>query len=228
LPIGMNSKSIPLVPEKEAIIYRNFIQGAGPRAIGVGFPEKAHYAFDANELRLAMIWQGAFMDARRHWTERGMGFEPPMGDNILHLHRGASFAVLSKPDEAWPIKTPKELGYKFRGYRLSDDQRPTLLYSFNDIKIADFPNAIEMQQEPAIRRTLTLTTDNPIDKLYYRAAVADKIEADKDGWFRIDDWRTRIESEAAPVIRRSGDKMELLVPVRFKGNGAKIVQEYVW
>jgi hypothetical protein len=64
--------------------------------------------------------------------------------------------------------------------------------------------------------------------LYYRAAVADKIEADKDGWYRINDWRMRIEADAPPVIRRSGDKMELLVPVRFKGNSAKIVQEYVW
>jgi mono/diheme cytochrome c family protein len=228
LPAGMNSKSIPLVPTEEAIIYRNFIQGAGPRAIGVGFPEKAHYAFDANELRLAMIWQGAFMDARRHWTDRGVGFEPPMGDNILHLPGGAGFCVLSKADEAWPTKAPKELGYKFRGYRLSDDQRPTLLYSFNDIKIEDFPNAIETKADPAIRRTLTLTTENPIDKLYYRAAVADKIEADKDGWFRINDWRMRIESDQAPAIRRAGEKMELLVPVRFKGNSAKIVQEYVW
>ena len=38
----------------------------------------------------------------------------------------------------------------------------------------------------------------------------------------------RIESDATPVIRRSANKSELLVPVRFKGNRAKIVQEYVW
>jgi hypothetical protein len=229
LPLNLNKSSIPLVPKDEAIIYRNFIQGAGPRAIGVGLPEKAHYAFDANEMRLAMIWQGAFMDARRHWTDRGVGFEPPMGDNILHLPVGPTFAVLSKDDEAWPSKSPpKQLGYHFRGYRLSDDQRPTLQYSFNDIKIEDFPNAIDTNAGPFIRRTLTLTADNPPDKLYYRAIVADKIEAEKDGWFRVNDWRMRIEAEAAPVIRRTDGKMELLVPVRFKGKSAKIVQEYVW
>ena len=55
----MNKTSIPLMPTSEAIIYRNFIQGAGSRAIGVGFPEHANLAFDANEIRLAMIWQGA-------------------------------------------------------------------------------------------------------------------------------------------------------------------------
>jgi len=79
-----------------------------------------------------------------------------------------------------------------------------------------------------IRRSFTLTTDNPIDKLYYRAAVADKIEAVGDGWYRINEWKMRIEAEAAPIIRQAGNKKELLVPIRFKGNSAKLVQEYVW
>jgi cytochrome c553 len=228
LPPGMNKMSIPLVPVGEAIIYRNFIQGAGSRAIGVGFPEHASLAFDANEIRLAMIWQGAFMDARRHWTDRGVGFEPPLGENVLSLPTGAPFFILGQADEAWPTKTAKELGYKFKGYRLTDDQRPTFLYSFNDIKIEDTPNAIETKGNPAIRRTLAIFTENPIDKLYYRAAVADKIVAEKDGWYRINEWRMRIESAPPPVIRQAGKKMELLVPVQFKGNNAKIVQEYVW
>jgi len=228
MPFGINKASIPLIPQAEAIIYRNFIQGAGARAIGVGFPERAHLAFDANDIRLAMIWQGAFIDAKRHWTDRGVGYEPPSGDNVWNLPTGASFYVLGKADEAWPTKSPKELGYKFRGYTLTEEQRPTFLYSFNEIKIDDTPNAIETKSSPTLRRSFTITTDNPIDKLYYRAAVADKIEADKDGWYRVNDYRVRIESAATPVIRQAGAKMELLVPVQFKGNSAKIVQEYVW
>jgi mono/diheme cytochrome c family protein len=234
LPVGMNKQSIPLIPVGEAIIYRNFLDSPGPgaqklsRGIAVGFPERAHLAFDANEMRLAMIWQGLFIDARRHWTDRGSGFEGPMGDNIINLPAGVSFFVLAKPDEAWPAKSAKELSYKFLGYRLTDDQRPTFLYSFHDIKIEDTPNAVETKANPMIRRTFTLTTDNPIDKLYYRAAVADKIEAAGDGWYRINDWKMRIESAPPPEIRQAGKKMELLVPIRFKGNSAKLVQEYVW
>jgi mono/diheme cytochrome c family protein len=227
-PTGMNKASIPLIPVNEAIIYRNFIQGAGTRGIGVGYPEHAHLAFDANDMRLAMIWQGSFMDARRHWTGRGEGFEPPMGENILHLPQGVSFYILAKDDEAWPAGKAKDLSYKFQGYRLGEDQRPTFQYTFHDIKIDDFPNAIEVKGSPTIRRTLTLTTESPIDRLFYRAAVADKITAEKDGWYQIGAWRMRIETDAPSVIRRSGTNMELLVPVRFKGNGAKIVQEYVW
>src|SRR5262249_37635199 len=60
-PAGLGNRSIPLVPETTAIIYRNFIEGAGPRGIAVGYPEKVHLAFDANDVRLAMLWQGAFI-----------------------------------------------------------------------------------------------------------------------------------------------------------------------
>ena len=85
-PAGMGKQSIPLVPTSGAILYRNFIQEGGtkfPRAIAVGYPEKAHLAFDANEMYLALLWQGDFMDAGRHWTGRGEGYESPLGDNIL-------------------------------------------------------------------------------------------------------------------------------------------------
>src|SRR5262249_10191587 len=156
----------------------NFLAGAGPRAIGVGYPEKAHLAFDANGMRLAMIWQGAFIDAARHWSGRGEGFEPPLGDNLLHLPTGPTFAVLTRADEPWPTKPAKELGYKFGGYRLSSDQRPTFLYSFNDVRVEDFPNALATDDKsaPIIYRTLTLTADRPPQNLWLRAAVASKIE----------------------------------------------------
>src|SRR3954452_19536961 len=109
----MEQGSIVLEPTTSAILYRNFIQGAGTRAIAVGYPEKAHLAFDANEMRLALIWQGSFIDARRHWTGRGEGFEGPNGDNVVSLHTGSPFAVLEKPDAAWPTAAPKTLGYRF-------------------------------------------------------------------------------------------------------------------
>jgi len=184
VPPGMNKQSIPLVPDTKAIIYRNFIEGAGPRAIAVGYPEKAHLAFDANYLRLAVIWQGAFIDAARHWTDRGEGFEPPLGDNILRLPTKVSFAILNGDDEPWPSKRAKELGFKFRGYVLAEDERPTFHYSHGDIQIADFPNALagKSKEAPSIQRTLTVTSPTPVANLFFLAAAANKIEAASDGW----------------------------------------------
>ena len=110
VPYGLGREPIPLVAEKTPVLYRNFIQGAGSRAIGVGYPEKANLAFDANDLRLALIWQGAFIDASKHWVGRGVGYEGPLGDNILALPAGPGFAPLASESLEWPKKTAKELG----------------------------------------------------------------------------------------------------------------------
>jgi mono/diheme cytochrome c family protein len=230
LPIGINKRYIPLVPDKEAILYRNFVEGSGSRSIAVGYPEKAHLAFDANELRLATIWQGAFLDAARHWTDRGVGYEPPLGDSVIHLPTGVSFAVLARADEAWPTKSARELGFHFRGYRTTTDQRPTFFYTCNDVRIEDCPNAVAGKPNPSIHRTLTLTARQAVDHLWFRAAVAGKIEpAGAKGAYRINgEWTMRIESSAAPQIRKSGGKMELLVPVQFQDGKARIVQEFAW
>jgi hypothetical protein len=227
LPVGLQRHSIPLVPTKGAILYRNFISGAGTRAIGVGYPEKANLAFDANEMRLALVWQGAFIDAARHWTDRGSGWEGPLGDNVLALHRGAPFAVLSKPDEAWPTTAPKKMGYRFRGYRLTPDDRPTFRYSFKGIGVEDFPQPVP-GKEVSLRRTLTLTAPAAVEGLHYRAAVGARIEALAGGWYRVDGtWQVKVSGGAAHV-RKSGGKLELVVPVRFKDGKARLVQDYVW
>jgi mono/diheme cytochrome c family protein len=228
LPVGLHKQSIPLEPTTSAILYRNFIEGAGTRAIGVGYPEKANLAFDANELRLALVWQGAFIDAARHWTDRGAGTEGPLGDNILRLHRGVPFAALSQPEELWPAAPAKAQGYRFLGYRLSSDDRPTFLYALGDVKVEDFPSPVA-GKEVSLRRMLRLTAAAPVQGLNFRAAVGSKIEPLADGWYRVDGaWKLRLEGSGPARARQSGGKSELLLPVRFTGGKAEIVQEIAW
>jgi len=229
LPIGTSQHFIPLTPDKEAIIYRNFIQGAGPRAIAVGYPEKAHLAFDASDLRLAMIWQGAFIDAARHWTDRGVGNQPPLGDNVVHLPKGVAFAILKGEKDAWPNKGARDLGYKFLGYRLTADQRPTFRYALDGVIVEDSPDAVAGKMNPGIRRQLQLTAAGPVKDLYFRAVVANKIAPAADGWFVINgEWRMRLTGGATAIIRDAGGQKELLVPLRFEKGRAEIVQEFAW
>jgi cytochrome c553 len=126
IPIGIGPQPIPLVPVDEAIIYRNFIQGAGNRAIAVGYPEKAHLAFDANQMRLALLWHGDFMDASKHWVDRGAGSQSPAGEDVLALTDGAPFAVLADEKAAWPKAWGHDAGYQFGGYELDAKRRPDL------------------------------------------------------------------------------------------------------
>lgn len=226
-PPGMGRKFMPLVPTDEAIIYRNFIQGAGHRAIAVGYPEKLNLAFDANELRLALLWKNGFIDAARHWTDRGVGAEGPLGDEILRLANGPDFVVLPRADAPWPTANPRDNGEKFLGYRLAKDQRPTFRYAVNGATVEDTPNPGGPQKNPSLKRTIRVTAANPMDGLTFRAAVGGKIEPAGDGWFRVDGHKVRIDGAPAEV-RQSGGKAELIVPIRLTDGKAKFVQEIAW
>lgn len=229
LPVGLVTGTIELVAYDEAIMYRNFIEGAGPRAIGVGFPEKLNLAFDANNLRLALIWQGAFMDAARHWEGRGVGFEPPLGDNVIRLTDGVPFAALENEKSPWPGAPGKEQGYRFGGYVLGPKRVPTFEYRFGEIRIADHTAPYGADDVYSLRRTLSLVSEKPIPNLYFRAAAAGKIEDAGGGSFKIDgQWTMKIGSPQKPLVRENSGKWELLVPVTFDGRAASITQEFEW
>ena len=174
-----------------------------------------------------MIWQGAFLDAGKHWSDRGAGFEGPLGDNVVKLPAGAPFAVLEKDDTLWPTESPQKLGYRFDGYRLTRDDRPTFRYSFAGVSVEDFPNAVVVGKEPGLKRVLTLSARKAIEKLHYRAAVGSKIEPAGDGWYRVDGaWKTKVPAEAK--VRKAGGRTELVVPVHFRDGQVRIEQEYSW
>src|SRR5262249_3720542 len=127
-----------------------------------------------------------------------------------------AFAVLTKPDEAWPIKSAKELGYQFKGYRVTKDERPTFTYVCGGVKIEDFPNAVASKPAPSFKRSFTLTAEKPVDGFYFRAMQADKIEAAGDGWFKINGEMKMKFDGATAEIRKNAGKIELLVPVKFQ------------
>jgi mono/diheme cytochrome c family protein len=227
LPPGLIQGKQELIAEKEAVIYRNFIEGAGSRAIGVGYPEKANLAFDANDMRLALVWQGAFIDAAKHRTGRGQGFEKPLGSGVAQGPPGAAFAVLESESAPWPKASGKEAGWQFRGYTLDDNQRPAFRYAWQGLDITDFPLAVAAKDEAHIRRTLTIRAEKPVAQLYFRAALGEKIE-EEDGVFVIDE-KLRLKFPGAhPVVRQSEGQAELLVPVEFAGSEAKLVEEISW
>lgn len=76
---------ILLKPKDRPVIYRNFIAGTTPRAIGVGFPGGMNLAWSADLLGPGLIWTGDFIDAGRHWTDRGQGNQEPAGKNVVKL-----------------------------------------------------------------------------------------------------------------------------------------------
>lgn len=232
IPSGIQIKTLELIPIDEAIIYRNFIQGAGPRAIAVGYPEGVHLAFDANDLRLALLWQGRFIDASRHWSGRGQGFQPPAGDKRISLPPGVPIARLATPETVWPSANGRSAGYRFRGYRLTDDQRPTFLYEAAGVRVEDhFDTTIE-EAGVTLRRRMKMQTLSAADPAYLRLASAAEIRKDSGGWYVVgSNYRTRLGGDGkrlTPLLRKSKGRMELLLPLPAKGQSIEFHQDYKW
>lgn len=229
IPEGLVANIIELKPEQQPIIFRNFIDGLTPRGIAVGYPEKGHLAWDANQMNLALLWHGRFIDAGRHWEGRGNGFQGPLGDHVVRLEETNSLAQI-EGDAVWPTQPPKERGFKFRGYTLDAESRPHFLYESADFSVEDFPRPMARGTEGAFERHVTVTAKRPLENLFFLAAAGRKIEPASGGWFVLDGvLRIRPASGGVPpIVRDSSGRKELLVPVKFLNNKAEIVQEIEW
>lgn len=236
VPAGLVREPIELKPTNEPILYRNFIEGAGSRGIGVGYPEGVNLAFDANEMRLAVIWHGAFIDASKHWTGRGQGFADPLGDDVLFLPQQSPLAILDALDQEFPATPARDRGFNFLGYRLDDSKRPTFRYSWNGLTISDTPLPVAREgQYPSLKRSLVFENapdrvDQP-SRLWFRAASGKSITTERTGLYQIEGvWKIEVEDPQTvqPLVRKSGEQQELLIPVQLKNSSARIAVHYVW
>ncbi len=214
----------------EAVMYRNFIEGANPRGIGVGYPGGVNLCWDADSMNLAMVWRGAFMDASRHWTNRGQGNQPPAGFDIISPGKGLPLQVLEDGGETWTAKSEGQIAYdrdkppaerksmqtyiqrhpdyRFRGYQLDDKRFPTFRYDFQDLKVEDRFDPATADGVEAVKRSLSFSgTAKP--GTHFR--VADTVSGDPvDGWYPLGD-SAKIKVEGAEPKLRNGK--ELLVEI---------------
>jgi mono/diheme cytochrome c family protein len=233
-PEGLIAEGGELIVGGEAVIYRAFIDGAGTRGIGVGYPAEVNLAFDANAMRPAMIWKGRFIDASKHWTGRGEGFQPPAGDDVRKLVEGPPFALLADKEERWPTEIGKQAGYRFRGYRLDELRRPTFLYDFGTVRIEDFfEGQGEGDKRHLVRaiRFIAKDGDRPLANLYHRsAAQAAMIDSDGERSYSLEQYVTLLISKSggSPFVRESGSVHELLTPIEFHDGEAWLTIAYHW
>ena len=230
IPDGLLAQAIELKPDGSApVIYRNFIDGVSPRAIGVGYPELANLAWDANRMALSLVWHGKFIDASKHWVGRGPGFQGPLGDDVMRLETIAPLAVLDDPGQPWPGDAPRDRGYRFRGYTLDSQKRPAFDYESESFRVVDFPEPRIVDKSPAFQRRLTVTSKGDA-KVYFRAVLSSDVETQSDGAYLVEkSLKIKVTgSVGEPIVRNSDGKKEILFPVVFKDGKAEILQEIVW
>lgn len=225
-PPGLTPDLIVLTPVDRPIIYRNFIDGLSPRGIAVGFPQQAHYAWDAGRMGLRHIWRGQFIDAGKHWIGRGPGFQEAYGDELNEIDADCPVAVLENLQAAWPTNLARQRGYQFKGYRLDTKGNPTFSYrtpsgaSVSDT-ILPLPG-----KTPALGFSRELTIGPSESAHTIRVAVAGSIEQNENETYLIDKrWRVRVGGDNRR-IRTSDGKQELLLDV--PASGATVRTELLW
>lgn len=114
LPEGFPDRSsgqFEIVPTDRPAIQRTFFEGAGTKAILVGFPGGISLAYDGLAARPALLWRGPFFDAYHTWFSRHAPFEKPLGEAVV------------------AFSEPPPRSRRFRGYRLDAAGNPTFLFS---------------------------------------------------------------------------------------------------
>ena len=231
-PIGAGANTIELVATTHPVIYRNFIEGAGPRAIGVGFPEQANIAWDAENFRLALAWRNAFIDAGRHWTGRGSGWQPPLGDGVVTPDAAAAVAVLTADSAAWPSASPRESGGRFLGYTLNEQGQPSFTWSHNDLTVTETFTTIAAEGGPRLQRRMRVTPASAAEHVMLRAARSTSLEECDAGWWHVDGrWYLRVTGEGlepASVITIDG-MQELRAKLHVGPDGTSaFLEEFSW
>ena len=226
IPSGLLREAIELTPTDRPIIYRNFLEGLSPRGIAVGFPEKAHFAWDAEQMTPRLIWHGAFIDASKHWVDRGPGNQTPLGDHVMTLPKGPPIATLVSLDEKWPDKAPRENGFHFKGYTLSPAGVPSFRYAWNAIHITDTISPFVASPDNGLQRIVTVQSEAKLENVYLRVASGQQIE-ESYGEFTVDGVKYKFDG-VEPIVRSIDNRRELLVPLRSTNGEATARFTMVW
>jgi azurin len=206
---------IPLVVKDEAVLYRNFIAGAGNRGIGVGYPGGINLAWSAESMNLALVWRGAFMDAAMHWNSRGGGHQKPMGYDVLQPTGEVTpaFFVTDQPAAVWPVwdKVKRYPDFAWKGYTLDAKRRPTFRYTWQGAEIEESYTATgdgnRPDGQPTLTRSVKISGSLPANA-WFRIATG-TLEA-KDGAFLLKGQpAARIQAEGAHIAGQN-----LVIPAK--------------
>jgi hypothetical protein len=208
-------RPIIVTPTQKTIVQRCFIEYDDHKktfCAAVGEPAGVHYAMDLSQGAVINFWKGGFIDATSMWTDRGeYQVAEPVGSKI-EVAPSPVLAVLANATDAWPDL--KAADFRFKGYRLATNGRPTFLYQIGDMQIEDSvaPDA----NDNGLTRSLSVATGKVPANLWLRLAAAETITQLGDDMYVVGDHQYYIKHTAGkkykPVTRKSANGQELLIP----------------
>ena len=180
LPTGLEPpKGVVIAVKDRPEILRTFMpDGAGTRAVAVGYPGGMNVAFDATQARLAYAWVGNFIDASPVWTNRGGAAAKPLGPKVWAGPNGHPWAVTdsqSPPDISKQVNDPAfgatlpegkafhgEPKLHVEGYSLDAAGNPTFAYRHLDgkgtvLRVEETPSGVKSAVAAGLVRKFDVT-----------------------------------------------------------------------
>lgn len=234
-PRGLITEPIELLASDEAVMLRRSYPGIGKRGIGVGYPSQVNLSYDAEQMRLASIWQGKFADPGGVWRSQGHGRVRPLGERPIQFMPGPD---LDRADQPWTVDEGRPPNHKFLGYSLDEKQRPRLQYQFGDLQVEDyFLDALAPTQGSAqtdaprrgtLRRTIVVDAQQAQSGLVFRAANGKEIERLDDNVFQVDASLRVTISGGKAMVAKDDEGQRLQVPLDLQPGRNTITVEYSW
>ncbi len=229
------SQSYELKPDDRPVLLRTFMKQVGTHAIAVGFPQQTHFAFDAEQLRLAQVWRGRFLDAQGTWFVRFAPPASPLGDEPVNLSPGPTLAFLTADDQPWPSGVVRDpvtgtASHRFRGFRLDDEGVPVFLYRIGDVRVEDRISPDGQQQ--LVRRLTVMRPDSATSdgRLWLRLLSGRQLEQVSSNVCRGDSGlvvRVDQPPDSSVRLRKTGDAMDWMIPLSDEKSQAVEVH-YQW
>ncbi|KAA5539190.1 c-type cytochrome [Roseiconus nitratireducens] len=228
-PRGLVVEPMELLATDEAVMLRRKYPGIGKRGIGVGYPRQINVAFDAEQMRLASMWRGKFVDPAGVFRSQGHGTVRPLGDDRYNFHPGPEIDDAGNPWIADDGRPPK---HRFRGYTLDRKRRPTFQYAFEDVLIEDqcVDDVAANSSVPIFRRTITLRSDSGRDGMIFRIAPEQPVDQLGKGNYRIgNSLQVQLLPPHTGSIVMEESRQTIRVPIDLKASRPeRIVLEYAW
>ena len=201
-PKGLRREPMRLLADgDEAVMLRRSYPGIGKRGIGVGYPGGVNLVFDAQAVRLAMIWSGEFIDPSGVWMSQGHGTARPLSRNPIRFGKGAEIAKMKKVTDPWPVVESRSVDHRFKGYQLDAKRQPTFEYEYGDLEIRDFFEPIVDGTTRGLRRTLRFNgRGTSLDPL----TLVSRMDGD---WMQITARHFEIEGVLHVHLRSGGEGM---------------------
>lgn len=228
-PRGLILEPIELLATQgRAVMLRRSYPGIGKRGIGVGYPGDVNLAFDAEQMRLAMIWRGGFADPSGVWRGQGHGNVRPLSRNPIRFSPGPDLDDLRSP---WIVDQGRPPNHQFTGYYLDATGRPTFTYRFDGVDVKDYTvNFVPPQSDHAIlKRIVTLKSDRPRKQLAFRVADGNSVAIVDPHTFRVGDMiRVHLDQRHQGKVVQTESGARLIVPLDLPSGSTEIEIHYRW